>query len=117
MIGIAITAILLALVAGGLIVFWDKICKWIKKAVEKIKEVLGVTVEGVRTFIVRTREGFQNKAKYYNKNEITKEWEETIYMKKVDEAEVPPEILAKVRVKDIDIEVSTTEELKLVVKA
>ena len=115
---IAIALILAALVAGVVIAaFWKNICEWIKKATDKIKEVLKVAVEGVRTFIVKTREGLQNKAIYYNKNKLTKEWEETVYTKKVPESEVPAEILAKVRVSTMDIDISTTEELSLAISA
>lgn len=91
--------------------------EWIKKAVVKIKEVLGVVVKGVRTFIMKTRDGLKNKAKYYNENKITKEWEETVYTKSVDESEVPPEILAKLNAQKIGVEVATTEELQLVLES
>ena len=115
---IAIALIIAAIVAGiVLATYWKNIINWIKKAVDKIKEVLGVAVQGTRTFITNTREGFVNKSKYYNENHVTGEWEETVYTKIVDESEVPPEILAKVRVQGIDIEVSTTEELRLAITA
>ena len=115
---IAIALILAALVAGVVIAaFWKNICEWIKKAVDKIKEVLKVAVEGVRTFVVKTREGLQNKSKYYNKNKLTKEWEETVYTKKVAESEVPAEILAKIRVANVDIDIETSNELKLAISA
>jgi cell shape-determining protein MreC len=117
MIAIGIIIALSAVLIGALIAFWKEIVEWIKKAVNKIKEVLKVAVEGVRTFIVKTREGLQNKSKYYNKNKLTSEWEETVYTKKVDESEVPPEILAKVRISTIDIDISTTEELQLAISA
>ena|GEM_PF-1735627 len=116
---IAITLIL-ALTGGfiaALALYWKMILEWIKKAVDKIKEVLGIAVQGTRTFIERVIDGFQNKAKYYNENKMTGEWEETVYTKKVDVSEIPPEILAKVSVKGLNIEVSTTEELRLVITA
>jgi cell shape-determining protein MreC len=117
MISIGIIIALSAALIGALIMFWKDIVEWIKKAVNKIKEVLKVAVEGVRTFIVKTREGLQNKQKCYNKNKLTKEWEETVYTKRVEESEVPPEILAKVRVSTIDIDIQTTEELQLAISA
>lgn len=117
MISIAIILALSAVFIMGLVTFWRKMIEWIKKAVNKIMEVLGIAVEGTRTFIVRTREGLKNKAKYYNQNKITKEWEETVYTKNVDESEVPPEILAKVNAQDFDVDVSITKELELVISA
>lgn len=117
MIALTIILALSAVFIAGLVVFWKKIVEWIKKALEKIKEVLGVVVEGVRTFIIRTEDGLKNKSVYYNKNKINKEWEETVYFKKVEESEVPPEILAKVNAQAIGVEVSTTEELELALEA
>lgn len=117
MIALSIILALSAVFIAGLVVFWKKIVEWIKKASNRIQEVLGVVVEGTKTFIVRTKDGLKNKSVYYNKNKITKEWEEVIYFKKVDESEVPPEILAKVNAHAIDTEVSTTEELRLVLDA
>lgn len=117
MIEIAVIFALSAIFITGLVVFWRKMVEWIKKAVVKIKEVLGVVVKGVRTFIMKTRDGLKNKAKYYNENKITKEWEETVYTKSVDESEVPPEILAKLNAQKIGVEVATTEELQLVLES
>ena len=117
MIEIAVIFALSAIFITGLVVFWRKTVEWIKKAVVKIKEVLGVVVKGVRTFIMKTRDGLKNKAKYYNENKITKEWEETVYTKSVDESEVPPEILAKLNAQKIGVEVATTEELQLVLES
>lgn len=113
MIALSIILALSAVFIAGLVVFWKKIVEWIKKASNKIKEVLGVVVEGVRTFIIRTEDGLKNKSVYYNVNKITGELEATVYTKKVDESEVPPEILAKVNAQPINTEVSTTEELRL----
>lgn len=117
MIGIAIILGLTAALITGLVVFWQKIVAWIKKAVNKIKEVLGLTPDGTRTFITRAVDGFKNKSKYYYKNKVTREWEEVVYTKSVDESEVPADILAKVKNVSIDEEVSTTEELKVAINA
>lgn len=117
MIALAIILALSAVFIAGLIVFWKKIVEWIKKAANRIQEVLGVAVEGTRTFIVRTQEGLKNKSIYYNRNKLTREWEEVVYTKKVDESEVPSEILAKVNAQPIGVEVSTTEELRLALEA
>lgn len=110
-------AIILSLTIGfiaALCVYWKNIVGWIKKAANKIKEVLGIAVQGTRTFIEKTATGFQNRSKYYNENKITGEWEERIYTQIVPESEIPPEILEKVRNQPIGQEVSTTEELQLV---
>ena len=113
---IAIAVVIAALVAGAFIIkYWKQIAEWIQKAVNKIKEVLKVAVQGTRTFIMNTKDGFQNRSKYYHEDRITGEWEETVYTKQVDESEIPLEILAKVRMTQIDVEVSTTEDLQMLV--
>lgn len=117
MIAIGIILALTAALIAGLAVFWQKIVGWIKKAVAKIKEVLGIAVQGTRTFIVKTAEGLKNKAKYYNEDKLTGEWRETVYEKKVDESEVPDYILAKVKSQTVNIEIQTTEELRLAISA
>lgn len=114
------TALILALSAAliaGLAMFWQNIVAWIKKAVNKIKEVLGLTPDGTKTFVTRAVDGFKNKSKYYYKNTVTREWEEVVYTKAVDESEIPADILAKVRGQALGAEVSTTEELKLAINA
>lgn len=117
MISIVIILTLSAALITGLLVFWQKIVEWIKKAVNKIKEVLGITPEGTKTFISRTVDGFRNKSKYYYKQKVTNEWEEVTYTKSVDESEIPCDILEKVRKQAISVEIETTEELKLAINA
>jgi len=119
MVGISIAVILLLSAAfiAGLALFWQNILEWIKKAVNKIKSVMGLEPEGTRTFITRTIEGFQNKSKYYYVNKLTHEYEEVVYTKKVNESDVPPNILAKVRKQAMDMEIPTTEELRLAINA
>ena len=117
MIAISIILLLSAAMIAGLAMFWRNLIGWIKKAVNKIKEVLGLTPDGTRTFITKTMDGLKNKSKYYYKNQATREWEEIVYTKSVDESEVPAEILAKVKNVKIDVDISTTEELKLVIGA
>ena len=117
MIAITVILALSAALITGLLVFWQKIVAWIKKAVNKIKEVLGLTPDGTRTFITRAVDGFKNKTKYYYKSAVTREWEEVVYTKAVDESEVPADILAKVKGVAVGAEVSTTEELRLAINA
>jgi len=113
MIAIAIILALSAAIIGGLLLFWQKIVEWIKKAVNKIKQVLGLEPDGTKTFISKTVDGFRNKSKYYYKNTVTREWEEVVYTKEVNESEVPPNILAKANSQPVGTEISTTEELKM----
>ncbi len=102
-----------AAVIAALAIFWRNILEWLKKAIKKLQEVLGITIEGTKTFIKRTADNLQNISKYYNINKITGEWEENIYTKNVAASEVPADILRKVQNSSLDEEVSTTEELRL----
>ena len=113
MISIAIILGISAAIIATLCVFWKNIIEWIKKAVNKLQEVLGIVVKGTKTFIKRTADGLQNISKYYNINKVTGEWEENIYMKAVLPSEVPEDILKKLHEHELDEEVSTTEELQL----
>lgn len=117
MVAITIILLLSAALIAGLAMFWQNIVAWIKKAVSKIKEVLRLTPEGTRTFITKTTGGFKNKSKYYYQSKLTQEWEEVVYTKEVKESEVPADILAKVRHKALNVDISTTEELKLAINA
>lgn len=113
MIAIGIIMALGAAMIAGLILFWQNIIEWIKKAVNKIKQVLGLEPDGTKTFISKTVDGFKNKSKYYYKNKVTREWEEVVYTKEVEEDEIPPDIRAKVNSKPIGSEISTTDDLKM----
>jgi len=117
MISILIILALSAVAIAALVTYWKNILEWIKKAVNKIKEVLNLQPDGTKTFISRAAEGFQNKSKYYYKSKMTSEWEEVVYTKPVNENEVPADILAKVRRQAINIEIDTTQELKLAINA
>ena len=102
--------LLAAAVAVGLAIFWKDIVAWIQRAIEKIKQVIPGILEGVKTFLVRLKDGLKNIAKYYSKNKITKEYEETVTQKAVNEDQVPAELRAKANV-NINMEVDTTNEL------
>lgn len=117
MIALAIIFALGAALIAGLLLFWRNIVGWLKKAANKIKEVMGRAPEGTRTFIIQTAEGLKNRSKYYYREEVTKEWREVVYTKPVDQSEVPEDILAKVRRVSVNTEVSTTEELRLAIGA
>lgn len=113
MISIAIILSLTAAFIMGLVAFWKNIVQWIKKAVDRIKEVLGVQVQGTRTFVKKCAEGFKNVSKYYSENKLTGEWEENVLTQSVSEKEIPAEILAKVKKSAVGREISTTKELEL----
>ena len=95
----------------GLSLYWKNIVQWIGRVWQKLQERIQGTIEGVKTFVVKTAEGFKNSTKYYSRNKITEEWEETVILKSVDESEIPKAILQKMRSCSIGSELETTEEL------
>ena len=117
MIAIALILALTGVFIAALVVYWQDIVAWIKKAVNKIKQVLGLEPDGTKTFISKAVDGFKNKSKYYYKHKVTREWEEVVYTKPIEESEIPADILAKVNSKPVGSEVSTTEELRLAISA
>lgn len=118
MIALSIILALSAIFIAALVFFWRDIVEWIKKATNKIKEVLGIAAKGTKTFVEKTADGLKNKSKYYYQNKTTQEWEEVVYTKPItDENEIPPELLAKVRNASLNDEVSSTEELRLAISA
>lgn len=53
---LGVTAALIATIA----VFWRNIVEWMKKAIKKLQDVLGIAIEGSKTFIKRTTDKIQN---------------------------------------------------------
>ncbi|MFQ9513863.1 MAG: hypothetical protein ACLR19_09535 [Clostridia bacterium] len=100
----------LALLAG-IAVYWRNVVQWIERVWNKLQERMKASIEGVKTFIVKTKDGFKNSIKYYSRNKITEEWQETVVLKPVDENEIPKEILEKLKHRGVGAEVETTEEL------
>lgn len=99
-----------AVIAGiGLLAeFWNDITAWLRKAVNKVKEVVGRISFGVRVFVKKIQEGLKEISKHYSKTGT--EWEETVVTRKIPESQVPDEIKAKAySYKETDI----TEELEL----
>lgn len=103
--------ILAGLALVGIALYWRNIIEWIGRVWEKLQQRIQGNIEGVRTFIVKTKEGFKNETKYYSRNKITEEWEETVILKSVDESEIPRSILQNIKGCEIGSEVETTKDL------
>lgn len=96
---------------GGIALYWKNIIQWIERVWQKLQERIHGTIEGVKTFIVKTKEGFKNSTKYYSRNKITEEWQETVILKPVEENEIPKDILQRMKGCSIGSEIETTEQL------
>lgn len=108
---------LLLLVGKLVVTYWDELVKWIKDTAKKLKKLYGIVVEGVKTFLVRVRGGFEERAKHYSQNKSGSEFKETTVIRSVTESEIPPDILEKMRHTRLNKEVETTEELSLALSA
>ncbi|MCI8404738.1 MAG: hypothetical protein HFE49_07520 [Clostridia bacterium] len=100
-----------ALAVAGLSIYWKNIVQWIQRVWQKLQERIQGVIEGVKTFILKTKEGFKNSTKYYSRDKITEEWQETVVLKPVDESEIPKAILQRIKSCSIGSEIETTEEL------
>lgn len=78
---------------GLLAKFWNEITDWLKRAINKVKEIIGTISYGVRVFIKKVKEGIQEISKHFHKNGT--QWNETIVTRTISESEVPEEIRAK----------------------
>ena len=116
MISIALILALTTVAITALAKFWKNIVEWIKKAAKKVEDVLKVAVAGTRTFISKVAGSFKNKSKYYYQNKVTNEYEEVVYTKEVDPSEIPSDIKAKLLKSVEGADVSTTEELRLLLE-
>lgn len=101
---------------GILSYFWDDIKNWLHSVVQKLKRAVKGFVAGVKVFAKKMREAFQEIAKTYHQDERGA-WHETTVTKTIPASEVPPEILAKAKYmnKEVDITEELEQELKLVV--
>jgi len=115
-----LTALLLAAAAaataGVIAAFWDDLKNWLSTLVKKVMKVVKAAVVGVKVFAKKIAEGFQEIAKSYQLDDQGK-WHKTTVTKTVSESEVPPEILAKAKRmnQEVDISQELERELKLVV--
>jgi len=89
--------------------FFKKVFGALKKIFNKIAELLpNRLVAGIRSFTAKVADKLKNLSKTYAKNQVTGQWEETVFQQNIDESEVPAWAMAKLAASN---EVETTEEL------
>ncbi|WP_312510534.1 hypothetical protein [Massilia sp.] len=98
----------LALVAAT---FWKDLVDWLKRVVEKVREVVAKVVAGVKIFVRKVGEAIKEIAKSYSQDEQGR-WQETIVTREVSESDVPKDILDKVK-RQRGTAVDVTKELEL----
>ncbi|MGD6778534.1 hypothetical protein ACQCT3_02265 [Sutcliffiella horikoshii] len=100
-----------AIIAGGSLIkkFWNNILSWLKRAVQKIKQIVKLAVYGTKVFIEKIGSAFREISKHYSKKE-NNQWVENIVTREVSASEVPPEIRAMAQQRR---ETDITSELQL----
>lgn len=99
-----------AVIAGiGIVAaFWNDLVNFLKKAVNKVRQIIQGIVYGFKVFVKKLREGVKEISRHYSK--VDQHWEETTITKTIPESEVPPEILERA---GVNTELDITEELEL----
>ncbi len=99
-----------AIIAGVGIVatFWNDLVSFLKKAAQKVSEIVSGVVYGCKVFLRKVREGAKEISRHYSK--VDQHWEETTITRVVPESEVPPEILERA---STNSELDITEELEM----
>ncbi|MCD2502314.1 hypothetical protein LQE93_11035 [Clostridium sp. NSJ-145] len=90
--------------------YWNSMLAWLKRGINKVKEVIGHIVYGTKVFIKKIKEAIKEISRHYSQEEIGR-WKETIVTREIPESEVPPEIRAKAL--QMNQEIDITEELEL----
>ena len=107
-IGLITGALLAAAVVGVLSAFWEDIRDFLKKAFEKVRQVVQGVIAGAKIFLKKIREAVQEISKNYSK--VDKHWEETIVTRTVHENEVPEEFRNRI---SYDSELDITREMEM----
>lgn len=99
-----------AIIAGVGIVaaFWNDLVNFLKKAVQKVRQLVEGIVYGCKVFVKKLWEGVKEISRHYSK--VDQHWEETTITKVISESEVPPEILERARANE---ELDITDELEM----
>lgn len=102
-----------ALLVGGslLVSFWNNVIGWLKRAIEKVQQVINKAVYGMKLFIRQISSGFRKVSKHYSKDDNNR-WNETVTTREVSANEVPPEI-RKMAMYGRDSDITSELALKL----
>ena len=103
-----ISLLLGAAIVGIVAAFWKDLVEFLRKAVQKVQQIITGIVYGCRVFIKKLREGVKEISRHYSK--VDQHWEETTVTRVVSESDVPPEILERARASE---ELDITNELEL----
>lgn len=110
---ILVTLLFGAVLIAGAATYWSKIVDWLKRAIQKVKEIVNMVVYGVKVFVRKINEAIKEISKHYSQDEYGK-WHETVVTREVDESEVPSDIRERAnRARNEEIDITDELELKL----
>lgn len=95
--------------AGAAAKYWSSIRDWILRAAKKVQEMISGIVFGVKVFIKKMTEAYQEISRHYSQDKEGN-WEETTVTRKIDPSDVPKDIL---KLASNNTEKEITEELQL----
>ncbi len=102
-------AVLTAGIVGVVAAFWNDIIDFLKKGIDKVRQIVDGIVYGSKVFVKKIYEGIQEISRHYSM--VDDRWQETTVTRTVSPNEVPDDILrrAEMQKKEVDI----TDELEL----
>ena len=113
MVGLITLGLLSAAAVGLLSLFWKDICNFLKRAMEKVRQIVRGIVMGSKIFLKKIWEGVQEISRTYSYDNANRQWEETTTTRTVSPSDVPPEFLQKVSSEEMDV----TDELEMQLSA
>ena len=105
---ILIPLLLGAAVVGLVAAFWKELVSFLRKAVQKVQQIVAGIVYGCKVFMKKIQEGIKEISRHYSK--VDQHWEETTITRVVSESEVPDEILKRAKANE---ELDITDELEM----
>ncbi len=105
---IILGAVITAAAVGIVRAFWEDILSFLKKAVNRVKQMVAGILYGSKVFIRKLSEGVREISRHYSK--VDEHWEETTVTRTVPASEVPEEFLKKA---GYDVELDITDEMEL----
>jgi hypothetical protein len=95
-----------------IITFWGDIKEWLNSLFIKLKEFDNRVIIGVEVYIRKLKEGYEEIAEIWQQDKNGKFYSITA-TRKINESEVPPEILVKVKKIKGKVDISQNLELNL----
>ena len=85
-----------SVVIEALAIFWQNLVGWLRKSIDKIKQVLNRTIIGAEVFLEKVDGMYRESSYHYSKTDEGQWRRDTVVKQKlISSADVPADILAK----------------------